>query len=84
MKAEMDVFCVMPLSPLYVIFGTMHQQEWPQQRPLGEEAVESSPRTDKGDTPKKGQKKKGEEKPIPEMKLTVDKQWSLRKENGKQ
>ena len=47
------------------------------------EAMESSPRTDQGDTPKKGRKKKGEKKPIPEMKLTVDvRQW-LRQENGK-
>ena len=40
------------------------------------EAMESSPGTDQGDTPKKGRKKKGEKKPIPEMKLTVDvQQW---------
>ena len=32
--------------------------------------MESSPGTDQGDTPKKGRKKKGEKKPIPEMKLT--------------
>ena len=42
-----------------------------------------SPGTDQGDTPKKGRKKKGEKKPIPEMKLTVDVQQWLRKGNGK-
>ena len=35
------------------------------------EAMESSPGTDKGETPRKGRKKKVEKKPIPEMKLTV-------------
>ena len=39
--------------------------------------------TDQGDTPKKGRKKKGEKKPIPEMKLTVDVPQWLRQENGK-
>ena len=47
------------------------------------EAMELSPGTDQGDTPKKGHKKKGEKKPIPEMKLTVDVQQWLRQENGK-
>ena len=47
------------------------------------EAMESSPGTDQGDTPKKGCKKKGEKKSIPEMKLTVDVQQWLRQENGK-
>ena len=46
-------------------------------------AMQSSPWTDQGDTPKKGRKKKGQKKPIPEMKLTVDVQQWLRKENGK-
>ena len=46
-------------------------------------AMESSPGTDQGDTPKKGRKKKCEKKPIPEMKLTVDVQQWLRQENGK-
>ena len=46
-------------------------------------AMESSSGTDQGDTPKKGRKKKGERKPIPEMKLTVDVQQWLRQENGK-
>ena len=45
--------------------------------------MESSPGTDQGDTPKIGRKKKGEKKPIPEMKLTVDVQQWLRQENGK-
>ena len=45
--------------------------------------MESSPGTDQGDTPKKGRKIKGEKKPIPEMKLTVDVQQWLRQENGK-
>ena len=39
--------------------------------------------TDQGDTLKKGRKKKGEKKPIPEMKLTVYVQQWLRQENGK-
>ena len=47
------------------------------------EAMESSPGTDQGDTPKKGHKKKGEKKPILEMRLTVDVQQRLRQENGK-
>ena len=47
------------------------------------EAMESSPGNDQGDTPKKERKKKGEEKPIPEIKLTVDVQHWLRQENGK-
>ena len=45
--------------------------------------MESSPETDQGDTPKKGRKKKGEKKPIPEMKLSVDVQQWVRQENGK-
>ena len=51
--------------------------------PPDAEAMESSPGTNEGDTPKKGRKKKGDEKPIREMKLTVDVQQWLRKENGK-
>ena len=47
------------------------------------EAMESLPGTDQGDTPKKGRKNKGEKKPIPQMKLTVDVQQWLRKENRK-
>ena len=47
------------------------------------EAMESSPGTDQEDTPKKGRKKKGEKKPTPEMKLTVNVQQSLPHENGK-
>ena len=47
------------------------------------EAMESSPGTDQGDTPKKGRKKEGEKKPIPEMKLTVDVQQWLRQVNDK-
>ena len=43
----------------------------------------SSPGTNQGDTLKKGRKKKGEKKPIPEMKLTVNVQQWLRQENGK-
>ena len=45
--------------------------------------MDSSPGTNQGHTPKKGPKKKGDEKPIPEMKLTVDVQQWLRKENGR-
>ena len=47
------------------------------------EAMESSPGTDQGDTTKKGRKTKGEKKPIPGIKLTVDVQQWLRQENGK-
>ena len=47
------------------------------------EAMELSPGTDQGDTPKKGRKNNGEKKPIPEMKLTVVVQQWLRQENGK-
>ena len=54
--------------------------EWP---PPDAEAMASSPGTDQGDTPKKGRKKKGDKKPIPEMKLTGDIQQWLRKENAK-
>ena len=55
-----------------------------QQRPAPDaEAMESSTGTDQGDTPKKGRKKKGEKKPIPETKLTVGVQQWLRQENGK-
>ena len=45
--------------------------------------MESPPGTDQGDRPKKGHKKKGKKKPIPEMKLTVDVQQWLRQKNGK-
>ena len=61
----------------------MSQPGSPEQRPPDAEAVESSPGTYQGDTPKKGRKKKGDKKPIPEMKLTVDIQKWPRKENGK-
>ena len=47
------------------------------------EVMESSPGTNQGDIPKKERKKKAEKKPIPEMKLTVDVQQWLRKENDK-
>ena len=47
------------------------------------EVMESSPGTDQGDTPKTRRKKMGQKKPIREMKLTVDVQQWLRKENGK-
>ena len=47
------------------------------------EAMESSPRTGQGDTPKRGRTKKGEKKLIPEMKLTVDVQQWLRQGNDK-
>ena len=47
------------------------------------EGMELSPGTDQGGTPKKGRKKKGVKKPIPEMKLTVDVQQCLPQENGK-
>ena len=61
----------------------MSQPGLPKHRPPDTEGVESSPRTNQGDTPKKGRKKKGEKKPIPEMKLTLDIQQWLRKEIGK-
>ena len=61
----------------------MSQPGSPERPPPDAEPMESSPGTDKGDTPKKGRRKKGDKKPIPEMKLTVDVQQWLRKENGK-
>ena len=61
----------------------MRQQGSPEGRPPDAEGVESSPWTDQGDTPKKGRKKKEQKKPIPEMKVTVDIQQWLQKENGK-
>ena len=47
------------------------------------EAMELSPGTDQGDTPKKSRKRKSDMKRVPEMKLTVDVQQWLRQENGK-
>ena len=47
------------------------------------EDMELSRGTNQGDTPKKGGKTKGEKKPIPEMKLTVDVQQWLGQESGK-
>ena len=61
----------------------MSQPGSPERPAPDAEAMESSPGTDQGDTPIKGRKKKGEKKPIPEMKLTVDVQQWPRKENGK-
>ena len=61
----------------------MSQQGSPERPAPDAGAMESSPGPDQGDTPKKGRKKEGEKKPIPEMKLTVDVQQWLRKENGK-
>ena len=61
----------------------MSQPGSPERSATDVEAMESSPGTDQGETPKKGRKKKGEKKPIPEMKLTIDVQQWLRKENGK-
>ena len=61
----------------------MSQPGLPERRPPDAEAVESSPGTDQGDTPKKRRKKKGDKKPIPKIKLTVDVQQWLWKENGK-
>ena len=61
----------------------MSQPVSPERPAPDAEATECSPGTNQGDTLKKGRKKKGEKKPIPEMKLTVDVQQWLRKENGK-
>ena len=61
----------------------MSQQESPERRPPDAKGVQSSPRIDQGDKPKKRRKKKGENKPIPEMELIVDIQRWLRKENEK-
>ena len=55
----------------------------PERLAADAEAIESSPGTNQGDTPRKKRKKKSEKKPIPEMKLTVNVQQSLRQENGK-
>ena len=61
----------------------MSQPGSPEHRAPDAEAVESSPGADQGDTLKKGHKKKGDKKPIPELKLKVDIQQWVRKENGK-
>ena len=61
----------------------MSQPRSPERPAPDAEATESSPGTNQGDTPKKGRKKKGGKKPIPEMKLRIDMQQWLRKENGK-
>ena len=61
----------------------MSQPGSPERPAHDAEAMESSPGTDQGDIPRKGSKKKGDKKPIPEMKLTVDVQQWLPKENGK-
>ena len=61
----------------------MSQPGSPERPPPDAEAVKSSPGTDQGDTPKKGRKKKGYSKPMPEMKLTIDLQQWLRKEIDK-
>ena len=61
----------------------MSQPGSPEHEPPDAAAVESSPGTDQGNTPKKGRKKKGDKKPMPDMKLTVDIQQWLRKDNGK-
>ena len=69
--------------PFLGIFGIMSEPGSPERPAPDAEAMESSPGTDQGDTPKKGRKKKGQKKPIPEMKLTVDVQQWLQQENGK-
>ena len=69
------IFCH-AICPFQVFFGTMSQPGLRERPPPDAEAVESSQGTNVGDTPKKGGKKKGEKKPILEMKLTVDiQQW---------
>ena len=82
-RVQMTVFHVMPLALFGYSFGIMSQPRSPERPAPDAEAMELSPGTDQGDTPKKGRKKKGEKKPIPEMKLTVDVQQWLRQENGK-
>ena len=61
----------------------MSQPGLPKHRPPDAEAVESSPGTDQGDKPKKGRERKGDKQPVREMKLTVDIQQWLRKEDRK-
>ena len=61
----------------------MSQSGSPERPALDAEAMELSSGTDQGDTPKKGRKKKGEKKPIREMKVTVDVQQLLRRKIGK-
>ena len=61
----------------------MSEQGSPERRPLDAAEVESSPGTDQRETPKERRKKKGEKRPVLEMKLTVDVQQWLRKENTK-
>ena len=61
----------------------MSQPGSPERPAPDAEAMESSPGPDQGDTPKKARKKKGEKKPMPEMKLTVNVQQWLREEKGR-
>ena len=82
-EVRMTVFPVMPFALTQVFFGTMSQPGSPECPPPDAEAMDSSPETDQGDTPKKGHKKKGDKKPIPEMKPRVDVQQWLQKENGR-
>ena len=72
----MSVVCVIPFALFEVFFGSMSQLGSPERPPPDADALESSPGTNQEDKPKKGRKKKGDKKPIPEMKLTVDvPQW---------
>ena len=73
----------MPSALFGWLFGTMSQQGSPERRSQDAEGLESSPGTDQGDTPKKGQKKTGEKKPIPEKKLAACMQQWFQKEDGK-
>ena len=61
----------------------MSQPGLSERPPPDAEALESSAGTDQGDTLKKAHKNKGDKKLIPDMKLTIDVQPWLRKENGK-
>ena len=61
----------------------MSQPGSPERPSPDAEAMASSPGTDQGITPKKGRKKNGDKRPIPEMKPTVDVQQWLPNENGK-
>ena len=65
--ANLELRLLAAIPPPLGEAGTMSQPGSPEQRPPDAEGVGSSPGTNQGDTLKKGRKKKGEKKPIPEM-----------------
>ena len=79
-KSTCSVSCHLPSLGMFWHYESTGS---PEKRPPDAQGVESSPGTDHRDTPKRGRNKNGQKKPIPEMKLTVDIQQWLQKENEK-